>query len=215
MKKKRNKEFAEVKQILSEKGLIVAEEKDYEQFLDIVLSAFEKDELMNWLAQGKNVREYVRNIFNIVIHLSDEKLIYFDSEERQAVAFWMTSEIKLYRIKTLINSGAKELVKLGGIPFLKRVLSYEHSAGKLKRKYSGKNSWYLYIFAAGEGNNQRLIYADPVVKPVTEYCWEKGIPCYAEVNSVLDTVAMKQAGFQVREVNTVPKSTVKQFSLLL
>ncbi len=216
MKNKKFKtQFDEISEQLKSSGKIVLSPERYREAFEVVREYYKDDALMKWLAGDCDSGFIAEKLFKVAVELSKESLVYFDSEEKNAIAIWFSADVSLFNISKVLNSGGRELIKAGGMSFLKRILKYELYANKLKHKYSGKNCWHLFVFAMKDSVAGRHLYTSPMLDSVARYCWERNIPCYTEVNTVQDIVELKQAGFQIREWGAIPGTDVSHFALIL
>ena len=86
-----------------------------------------------------------------------------------------------------------------------RSLGFQSFAGKIKKKYSGENCWYLYCLVTrphlqGKGLCSRLL------RPMLEYFDREKCDCYLETFDDDNIPLYEHYGFKICETVRVPKS---------
>lgn len=213
--KSENTQFFEIKKILEEKGLVVLRPDEYEDIYELVQRYYKDDALMKWFAGRDKAGIVSEKMFKIAVSFSKESLIYYDSKDRNALTIWLHSEVDLKKIFKILKTGGSEIINLGGLNLLKKVIVYEYFANRIKHRQSGKHCWHLFVFAVKDGKAGRYIYSEKMLNPITKYAWENNIPCYAEVNKPEDIPALQKAGFQIRGSEKVPGSDINHYVLMI
>ena len=211
---KSSKNVDEAKKVIREAGLYIVKESDYERILNVAADYYEADALVTWLCGGKFRREIFMNIVRAAIYSMPDVFIYSDSEEFNALAIWIAPGFSGVNIPLYLKKGGFDLLKMGGMALIFRLLIYNAYSNRLRKRQTGGKDWYLFVYTV-RTIAKGLGYGEKMLKPITEFAWKRGEACYSEVNNDEGIAIMKQAGFQVREQGTVPGSNVNHYGVIV
>ena len=106
-----------------------------------------------------------------------------------------------------------ELILHSGLGIIGKLLTYETFAMKLKKKYTGHIDWYLYNLSVRKEAQGKGI-AKKLLQPMLEFCDDEKMITYLETNKERNVPMYEHFGFELRETNPVPGSSVLHYSMV-
>ena len=209
-----SKGFEGARKVVRDAGLYIVKEDEYDRMLDIASMYYVTDKLLIWLCNGVYDPKVFKHIIRGMIKSTPDSLIYADSPDMNAIAFWMPPDASRISLLAFFKHGGSELLKSRGVMFFLRLINYELYATRLRKRQTGGKDWFLFMYTVKNANSG-MGYGEKMLMPITEFAWGRGEACYSEVNTDDGIAMLKQAGFQVREQGKVPGSNVNHYGVLV
>lgn len=201
------------KNIIKKSGLYICEKKDIDKLAEIAADAYKDYPLHNWFTKGKYNKKASKIIMKISLKtMFKDAVIYSDSEELNGFAIWLPFGFTGSKtIPFLLNGGIK-LIFTAGIGIIKRLITYEKNAMKLKEKYTKNIDWYLYNLSIKKDSQGKGI-ASKLLKPMLSFCDNEQMVCYLETNKESNVSLYEHFDFTLDEKYLIPKSNVWHYAM--
>ena len=210
----RNIEIPMAKQRILKAGLYIVPEERIEELSEAAADAYQDYPLHNWLTKGVYDAKASQLIMQTTLAaMKKDAVIYADSEELNGFAVWIPMGFTGSKTIPFLKNGGMELILHSGLGIIGKLLTYETFAMKLKKKYTGHIDWYLYNLsvrkdAQGKGLGRKLL------DPMMEFCDDEKMITYLETNKESNVTLYNRFGFELRETNLVPGSSVLHYSMV-
>ena len=210
----RNIEIPLAKQRIANAGLYIVPEERIEELAEVAANAYQDYPLHNWITKGTYDPVASKLIMQITLAaMKEDVVIYADSEELNGFAVFIPLGFSGSKTLPFLLNGGIELLLHSGLGIIKKLLIYENFAMELKKKYTDHIDWYLYNLsvrkeAQGKGIAKKLLL------PVLEFCDDEKMVTYLETNKESNVPMYEHFGFELKETNLVPESSVKHYSMV-
>lgn len=205
--------ISHAKRIVEKAGLYLVPKERYGELAKLAADAYENYPLHEWLAGGEYDPVVTRLMIESSIKpMSEEAVIYADSEELNCFAVLLPGGFNGSKAIPFIKNGGFKLILHSGPGIVKRLLSYEDFAMKMKKKYTGNADWYLYNLSTikklqGKGIASKLMW------PMLEFFDRENISVYLETNKESNVSIYEHFGFELVEEAVLPGSGVMHYAM--
>lgn len=187
--------------------------EDISLYAECATLAYKDYPLFKYITNGKYNQKVVKTIISSSIYSMKNEAIALANEDKSAVAlFAKPNYTGCKTIPFFIGGGIKLLFMTPLSTFIK-LLNYENHSMKLKKNYTNHESWYLYNVTVkpqfqNQGNCSKLL------KPMFDYLDKTKEDCYLETHSENNVKLYEHFGFELLEVSNIPKTHIKQYSMI-
>lgn len=201
------------KEYIKKNGLYIVNKKELKQLAKIAADAYKNYPLHNWFCNGKYNEKISYKIMLVSLRtMYKDGVIYADSPNLNGFCIWLPFGFTGSKTLPFLFSGGISVFFRGGIKIVKKLITFENFAMKLKQKYTDNMDWYLYNLsikteAQGKGIASKLI------KPMLAFCDLEQMVCYLETNKEKNLSLYKHYGFELMEEQFVPSSNVIHYSM--
>ena len=210
----RNIEIPMAKQRILKAGLYIVPEERIEELSEAAADAYHDYPLHNWLTKGVYDTKASKLIMQTTLAaMKKDAVIYADSEELNGFAVWIPMGFTGSKTIPFLKNGGMELILHSGLGIIGKLLTYETFAMKLKKKYTGHIDWYLYNLSVRKEAQGKGI-AKKLLQPMLEFCDDEKMITYLETNKERNVPLYEHFGFELRETNPVPGSSVLHYSMV-
>ena len=210
----RNIEIPMAKQRILKAGLYIVPEERIEELSEAAADAYHDYPLHNWLTKGVYDTKASKLIMQTTLAaMKKDAVIYADSEELNGFAVWIPMGFTGSKTIPFLKNGGMELILHSGLGIIGKLLTYETFAMKLKKKYTGHIDWYLYNLSVRKEAQGKGI-AKKLLQPMLEFCDDEKMITYLETNKERNVPMYEHFGFELRETNPVPGSSVLHYSMV-
>ena len=210
----RNIEIPMAKQRILKAGLYIVPEERIEELSEAAADAYHDYPLHNWLTKGVYDAKASKLIMQTTLAaMKKDAVIYADSEELNGFAVWIPMGFTGSKTIPFLKNGGIELILHSGLGIIGKLLTYETFAMKLKKKYTGHIDWYLYNLSVRKEAQGKGI-AKKLLQPMLEFCDDEKMITYLETNKESNVSLYEHFGFELRETNPVPGSSVLHYSMV-
>lgn len=212
-KKDIKKLVLEAQKKASDDGFYLLRKKDIKQFSTISAEAFENYPLFDYICNGKYLKEISLQLMKTSLKdMIKQGVIYADSEKMNGFIIILPPSYKGIKALPFIFNGGLKVIPKGGPSIIKRLMTYETFAMKLKNKHTKEDDWYIYNLTVrpkhqGKGIGKRLF------KCILEFFDEKGINSYLETNNIINTKIYEALDFKVVAKEYIPNTKVSHFGM--
>lgn len=195
-------------------GLYLVPEERLGELALVAADAYRDYPLHNWFTAGTYDPEASRLIMMAtLVPMAKNAVIYADSEALNGFAVWAPLGFTGSKALPFMINGGSRLLLHSGPGTIRRLLTYERFAMRLKKKYTGHVDCYLYNLsvrrqAQGQGIGRRLL------APMLDFCDDENMVAYLETNKPANVELYRRFGYRLKETNTVPGSSVDHFSMV-
>ena len=210
----RNIEIPLAKQRILNAGLYIVPENRLEELSEAAANAYQDYPLHNWFTKGTYDPLASKLIMQTTLMaMKKDAVIYADSEMLNGFAVWIPMGFTGSKtIPFLLNGGIKLLLH-SGVGIIGKLLTYETFAMKLKKKYTGHIDWYLYNLSVKKEAQGKGI-AKKLLQPMLEFCDDEKMITYLETNKESNVLLYEHFGFELRETNQIPYSSIQHYSMV-
>lgn len=210
----RNIEIPLAKQRILNAGLYIVPENRLEELSEAAANAYQDYPLHNWFTKGTYDPLASKLIMQTTLMaMKKDAVIYADSEMLNGFAVWIPMGFTGSKtIPFLLNGGIKLLLH-SGVGIIGKLLTYETFAMKLKKKYTGHIDWYLYNLSVKKEAQGKGI-AKKLLQPMLEFCDDEKMITYLETNKESNVPLYEHFGFELRETNQIPYSSIQHYSMV-
>ena len=210
----RNIEIPMAKQRILKAGLYIVPEERIEELSEAAADAYQDYPLHNWLTKGVYDSKASKLIMQTTLAaMKEDAVFYADSEELNGFAVWIPMGFTGSKTIPFLKNGGMELIFHSGLGIIGKLLTYETFAMKLKKKYTGHIDWYLYNLSVRKEAQGKGI-AKKLLQPMLEFCDDEKMITYLETNKESNVSLYEHFGFELRETNPVPSSSVLHYSMV-
>ena len=195
-------------------GLYLVPEERLDELSQAAADAYQDYPLHNWFTKGTYDPFASKMLMKTTLEaMKKDAVIYADSEELNGFAVWIPMGFTGSKTIPFLRNGGIRLLLHSGLGIIRKLLIYETFAMNLKKKYTGHIDWYLYNLsvkrdAQGKGIGKLLM------QPMLEFCDDEKMITYLETNKEINVDIYERFGFELKETNVIPKSTVKHYSMV-
>lgn len=169
--------------------------------------------IRNWFSGGEYDPEVSRLVMNCSLKsMADDAVVYADSEELNGFAVWLPLGFTGSKTIPFIKNGGLKLILHSGFGIIRKLLTYENFAMKLKEKYTDNVDWYLYNLSVSK-NAQGKGIATKLMRPMLEFCDRENMVIYLETNRKSNVSLYEHYGFELEEELDVPESGVRHYAM--
>lgn len=210
----RNIEIPLAKKRILNAGLYIVPEERLGELSEAAANAYQDYPLQNWLTKGTYDPLASKLIMQTTLAaMKEDAVIYADSEELNGFAVWIPMGFTGSKTIPFLKNGGIELVIHSGLGIIGKLLTYETFAMKLKKKYTGHIDWYLYNLSVRKEAQGKGI-AKKLLQPMMVFCDDEKMVTYLETNKESNVAMYEHFGFELRETNTIPGSSVQHYSMV-
>lgn len=200
--------------IIRNAGLYLVPDERLDELSEAAADAYRDYPLHNWFSKGSYDPIVSKGIMKTTLMaMKDEAVIYADSEELNGFAVWVPLGFTGSKTLPFLRNGGIPLFLHSGLPLIRKLLIYESFAMKLKKKYTGHVDWYLYNLSVRKNAQGRGI-ATKLLQPMLTFCDNEKMLVYLETNKESNVPIYRHYGFELRETNLIPGSSVKHYSMV-
>ena len=195
-------------------GLFHMTTDDVEKYAECAALAYYNYPLFQYLTNGSCEHEVIKTIIASSIYAMKDNVVGISTdEEANAVALFAPPQYTGSKTLPFLLNGGIKLSYIAPFSTFFRLLNYEGHAMKLKKQYTNHDSWYLYNITVkpsfqGSGAGSKLL------RPMLEYFDRVGESCYLETHNEGNVGLYQHFGFDLVDVSEIPKTDVKQYSML-
>lgn len=202
------------RQRIKNAGLYIVPEEKVEELSAIAADAYRDYPLHNWFTKGTYDPVASHLIMKTTLAaMQEDALIYADSEDLNGFAVWIPLGFTGSKTLPFLLNGGVKLLLHSGLGIIKKLLTYETFAMKLKKKYTGHVDWYLYNLSIKKSAQGQGI-ATKLLRPMLEFCDDEKIVTYLETNKESNVSLYEHFGFDLQETNLIPGSPVNHYSMV-
>lgn len=200
--------------VIQKAGLYLVPEERLDELCEIAADAYRDYPLHNWFSKGRYDPFASKLIMKATLAaMKDDAVIYADSEELNGFAVWVPLGFTGSKTLPFLRNGGVRLVLHSGPGMIGKLLVYETFAMKLKKKYTGHVDWYLYNLSVRSAAQGKGI-ATKLMSPMLHFCDEEKMLIYLETNKQTNVPMYRHYGFELRETNLIPGSSVEHYSMV-
>lgn len=203
------------KEEINIEGLYKIEKKDLKKCAETAAQAFINDESSKFLLSSKLSIENLYN-FYLVLYKALFKKMYIFAESKDINGFIIIAPVENSILSTwdFIKAGGLKIIFNQGLGILFRALAYENNCVNIRKKIIPPKAWYIFQFSVlpvkqGTGIGSKTI------KPALKWLKANENSCYLETLNKTNIDIYKHLGFELKSIDTLPKSKKKQFAMLL
>lgn len=202
------------KRAIEKAGLYLVPQEQIDQLSEIAADAYKDYPLHNWFTKG----EYNEKISWLIMKstlasMKDDAVIYADSAELNGFAVWIPQGFTGSKTVPFLKNGGLGILMRGGPVIIKKLLSYELFAMKLKKKYTEHTDWYLYNLSIRKSAQGKGI-ASKLMRPMLEFCDNENIVAYLETNKESNVTLYEHYDFELSEEGLIPGSPVTHYAMV-
>ena len=145
--------------------------------------------------------------------MAKDAVIYADSSDLNGFAVWLPIGFRGNKTIPFITNGGLNLVFHSGFGLVKRLVTYETYAMKLKKEFTGNVDWYLYNLPVKKSAQGKGI-AGKLLRPMLEFCDKENIVAYLETNKESNVSLYKHFGFDLSKQEYIPKTPVMHYAMV-
>lgn len=203
------------KEEINIRGLYKIEKKDLKNCAETAAQAFINDESSKFLLSNKLSFENLYD-FYLVLYRALFKKMYLFAESKDINGFIIITPVKnsILSVWDFIKAGGLKIIFNQGLGILFRALAYENNCINIRKKFIPSNAWYIFQFAVLPAKQGTGI-GSKTIKPVLKWLKTNETSCYLETLNKTNIDIYKHLGFELKSVDTLPKSEKKQFAMLL
>ena len=210
----RNIEIPLARQRVQKAGLYLVPEERLGELAETAADAYKDYPLHNWFTKGTYDPVASKLIMQTTLMaMKDDAVIYADSEELNGFAVWVPLGFTGSKTIPFLKNGGIQLLVHSGLGIIRKLLVYETFAMKLKKKYTGHIDWYLYNLSVRKDAQGKGI-AKKLMLPLLEFCDDEKMVTYLETNKESNVSLYNRFGFELKETNPVPGTSVKHYSMV-
>ena len=202
------------KKVIEKAGLYIVPKDRIKELASVAADAYRDYPLHNWFFGGK-YDEYVSEmLMEITLKtMTEDAVFYADSEELNGFAVWLPLGFNGNKTIPFIAKGGLKLIFHSGFGIIKRLVSYESYAMKLKKEFTGNVDWYLYNLSVKKSAQGKGI-AGKLLRPMLEFCDNENIVTYLETNKEINVSLYEHFGFELSKKELIPKSDVMHYAMV-
>ena len=210
----RNIEIPLAKPRILKDGLYLVPQERFGELAEVAADAYQEYPLHNWFTKGKYDPVASKLIMQTTLaSMLKDAVIYADSEELNGFAVWIPLGFTGSKTIPFLKSGGIKLLMHSGLGIIGKLLTYERFAMKLKKKYTGHVDWYLYNLSVRKDAQGKGI-AKKLLQPMLTFCDDEKMVAYLETNKESNVPLYAHFGFELRETNLIPGSSVHHYSMV-
>ena len=150
-------------------------------------------------------------LFNLKYFYS-RALIYSDSPDCNAWMLWIPPGCKGVSVVDFIRHGGIRMTLKLGLASLKRIMHYEDYSASVRLNATGGREWYMYnLVVRPDAQGQHLV--GKLLKPMLEYCEQRGKQVYLETHSEKNVAIYRHFGFEVVSDAPIPDTEVTHWGM--
>lgn len=189
-------------------------ETDIENFAECAALAYKEYPLFKYLTNGSYDHNAIKTIISSSIHAMKDQVIGFSSDESaNSIALFSPPKYKGTKTMPFLLGGGIKLMFIAPPSTFVRLLTYENHSMKLKKNHTNHDSWYLYNVTV-KPNVQKKGEASKLLKPMFEYFDRTAQDCYLETHDENNISLYEHYGFNLVETSYIPKTNIKQYSMV-
>ena len=202
------------KRVVEKAGLYIVPESRIKELAAVAADAYRDYPLHDWFSGG-NYDVYVsEKIMEISLRtMSDDAVIYADSEELNGFAVWLPMGFEGSKTLPFLINGGLKLIAHSGFRIIGRLLTYETYAMNLKKEFTGNVDWYLYNLSVKKSAQGKGI-AGNLLRPMLEFCDKENIVTYLETNKESNVSLYAHFGFELSKKERIPQSSVMHYAMV-
>lgn len=206
-----NTKGGSMKRSIKMRDLYEMQRKDIDSFSEILAKGFEGYSLFEYFCDNKYDFNKMKLFWSVALAASYKKAYSIsDSEKLKGVAVFFPPEYRDIGIFSYLMAGG---YKLFGKLNVVKMLKFDSFAAKIKRKYSDKNTWYIYSFAVLKDSRGKGI-GSKLLKTMLEHFDNEKQNCYLETLKAENIVIYQHYGFKLMEEVKVPGSDMTLYAML-
>ena len=195
-------------------GLYLVQEKDLDRLAQVAADAYRDYPLHNWFTKGKYDTKASELLMRVTLKsMSEESIIYADSEEMNGFAAWVPFGFKGTEALPFLRNGGLRLFLYTGLGFVGRLLAYEKYAMNLKKEFTDHYDWYLFNLSIKKDAQGKGI-ASKLMRPMLRFCDDERMVAYLETNKASNVGLYQHYGFDLMREELIPKSPVTHYAMV-
>lgn len=196
-------------------GLYKIEKNDLKKCAETAAKAFINDESSKFLLSSKLSLANLYD-FYLVLYKALFKKMYIFAESKDINGFIIIAPVNdsVLLAWDFIKAGGLKVIFNQGLGILFRALAYENNCINIRKKFIPPNAWHIFQFAVLPAK-QGIGIGSKTIKPVLKWLKTNETSCYLETLNKTNIDIYKHLGFELKSVDTLPKSEKKQFAMLL
>ena len=195
-------------------GLYIVPEERLGELSETAADAYQDYPLHNWITNGSCDPVASKLIMQASLAaMQKDAVIYADSEELNGFAVWVPLGFTGSKTLPFLQNGGVQLLLHSGLGVIRKLLIYETFAMKLKKKHTGHVDWYLYNLSVRRDAQGKGI-AKKLLRPMLEFCDDEKMVTYLETNKESNVSLYERFGFELKETNLIPTSSVRHYSMI-
>ena len=202
------------KRVVEKAGLYIVPKSRIKELAAVAADAYRDYPLHNWFLGGKYDESVSEKIMEITLRtMSDEGVIYADSEELNGFAVWLPLGFNGTKVWPFLTNGGLKFILRSGFSIIRRLITYETYAMNLKKEFTGNVDWYLYNLSVKQSAQGKGI-AGRLLRPMLEFCDAENIVTYLETNKESNVSLYEHFGFGLSKKERIPKSPVMHYAMV-
>lgn len=190
------------------------DKKDINKYAECAAYAYEDYPLFKYVTNGSCNHEVIKTIIASSIYsMKNQALGFSNREDAKAVAIFTPPHYTGSKAIPFLLGGGIKLIFLAPLSTFVRLLRYENHSMKLKKKYTNHNCWYLYNVTV-KPELQNKGNCSEILNPMFKYFDRIGEDCYLETHLEKNVKLYKHYDFELVEISTIPKTNIKQYSMI-
>ena len=195
-------------------GLYIAEKKDLPRLAKLSADAYRDYPLHTWLTKGKYDARASELLMEITLKtMTENSLIYADSEELNGFAAWLPFGFSGNRAMSFMLCGGMRLICHSGFGIIGRLSAYEKYAMNLKKQFTDHYDWYLFNLSVKRDAQGKGI-ASKLMRPMLDFLDEEQMVAYLETNKDSNVGLYRHFGFDLMKEELIPKTPVYHYAMV-
>lgn len=187
---------------------------DIDRFAECAALAYSKYPLFKYITKEKLDHNIIKKIIAASIYsMKDQVIGISNDKDANAVALFAPPKYTGSKALPFLLNGGIKLIFMAPPSTFFRLLRYENHAMKLKKIYTNHDCWYLYNVTV-KPEFQGFGECSKLLQPMFKYFDRIGQDCYLETHSKKNVNLYKHFDFELLETSVIPKTNVKQYSML-
>lgn len=202
------------KRAVEKAGLYIVPKERIPELARVAGDSYENYPLHNWFAGGIYNPAVTGKIMETSLRtMIKDAVIYADSEELNGFAVWLPMGFEGSKPLPFIFCGGAKIAFEAGPGIIKRLVSYEDFAMKLKKRYTGNTDWYLYNLSVAKKAQGKGI-ASKLLRPMLDFCDDENMVAYLETSKDINVGVYRHFGFELMEEVPVPESDIMHYAMV-
>lgn len=180
----------------------------------VMASAFGDDPSIRYLLGGVEEGNYDWKYFLCVLKAIYGKCVILSIDENiNNLLILFPPQLEAVPTIPFMLNGGLSLSRYFGLSLYLRSITYESNCKKIKSSYTENNTWYCMCFVVN-ADKQKMGMGSKLIKPVLEVLEEYGVSLYLETHKDINVDIYKHLGFEMATISKIPKTEIKQYSLI-
>ncbi|MDO5320880.1 MAG: GNAT family N-acetyltransferase [Bacteroidia bacterium] len=208
--------LAQANEFIRSQGFHVMTREDIPKFIDCAAESYGSVSypLNDYFTGHPCTKEELREmwLFNLTYFYS-RAVIYSDSPECNAWLLWIPPGCKGVSVMNFLRYGGIRMTRKLGLASLRRIMHYEDYSASVRMKATGGKEWYWYnLVVRPEAQGKHLV--GKLLRPMLEFCADKGKPVYLETHSEKNVEIYRHFGFEVANDSPLPGTEMTHWGMV-